>query len=1090
MNAQSSRSHSVLILSMERRNRIISDDNFQNGTKDILKGKLFLVDLCGSERLKKTEATGIRKEEAKFINLSLSALSQVMNALETRKDFVPFRNSKLTRLLQESLSGRGKTSIIVCIGPSSDHAQETISSLLFGSRAMRVQTTAQVFKDIDYKSLSLQLQRELDEKDEKIKELENILEEELGEIELLEEKNKETTNILEILEHKLNGIEEIHQKNINNITDIYEQKLASQEIRLQEENNRILYLIKEIENLKIKNNELERELNDQKNIQTEYSKNENSELENLKIQLFQSEEKLLNYEEFITYSQNTIKKLEEHIHQRQEVVKESKEVQSDNSSSIQFISEYIQTTTTNEENYLNFILSKAQDENLLLTSILCEILQLDYMTNILESYDSSEPNDILPSVKFLEIFNSNFISDESTNSKIKIENFSDPLFSYLEKSFKSKYIYYQVKRLSDLPSLSTSQNLECTSQRNEIQDLGLDYLTSILLEFKNGANSYHRLSQIFEDKLTKIHLDLEFIYQLKCFEKEILITVQNYWKENITVNINIDTIISENVQNLKYHYYSLQEKLFNEYIKNLKDSIHKFSLVSNEEMLEAIKLRFNSEIQLSNQNFNLSILEIKKLILEEENFLIKERINSLIKNQEIITNHLNELNNSLNLESNQNYIFEKILLQIENLNQFTSPLINEDNMPLILPESNFNNLIFHETNLQNLQILNSEKYISNLDQYYDGDFFCYDNWLRDKNFPSFTLFNIKFNENLITSINDSLNELGQEFDNFESLQKSVLKKYNLDLNEIKCSVNLEPSLKKLQSKENKFDQIEKILTSMNNTINLVLNKATNLLRQLYIQIKSLAFHLFSHFKLLNISNKYQFDILNDFKYISSKFNFLQKKYKLKMESLKEDVLIKDNILDKMKNENKVLEDLHNDLKNKMEYIKNQLIKTESKQRKSENRLLNTQNEILTLKKSLKYHEEEILSIRAMLQESENKNLSLQRNLLKCEEEALLQKEIFRREKAALIIQSYIRRLKVSHLLNEQNEEKGKIAQENLLKKKYIEALTRSRNELKEKRDQYKISLHEQSSKTGVLLIRQSFSEVNQFFGECVSNFIL
>jgi len=89
--------------------------------------------------VKKSRATGDRLDEAKSINLSLTALGKCIHALTDNKvTFVPFRDSKLTRLLQDSLGGNCKTSLIVTIGPSLRNLEETISSLNFGQRAMKV----------------------------------------------------------------------------------------------------------------------------------------------------------------------------------------------------------------------------------------------------------------------------------------------------------------------------------------------------------------------------------------------------------------------------------------------------------------------------------------------------------------------------------------------------------------------------------------------------------------------------------------------------------------------------------------------------------------------------------------------------------------------------------------------------------------------------------------------------------------------------------------------------------------------------------------------------------------------------------------
>ena len=136
MNAGSSRSHSIFILTVGQK------DTKLESTKS---GTLYLVDLAGSEALRKTGAKGTQLEEAKTINKSLSALGMVINALTNpAASHVPYRDSKLTRVLQESLGGNAKTVLIICTSPSSYNEDETLSTLRFGTRAKRVTNKAKV----------------------------------------------------------------------------------------------------------------------------------------------------------------------------------------------------------------------------------------------------------------------------------------------------------------------------------------------------------------------------------------------------------------------------------------------------------------------------------------------------------------------------------------------------------------------------------------------------------------------------------------------------------------------------------------------------------------------------------------------------------------------------------------------------------------------------------------------------------------------------------------------------------------------------------------------------------------------------------
>ncbi|XP_072350773.1 kinesin heavy chain-like, partial [Scyliorhinus torazame] len=136
MNEHSSRSHSIFLIN-------IKQENVE--TEQKLSGKLYLVDLAGSEKVSKTGAEGSVLDEAKNINRSLSALGNVISALaEGTKTHVPYRDSKMTRILQDSLGGNCRTTIIICCSPSSFNDAETKSTLMFGQRAKTIRNTVSV----------------------------------------------------------------------------------------------------------------------------------------------------------------------------------------------------------------------------------------------------------------------------------------------------------------------------------------------------------------------------------------------------------------------------------------------------------------------------------------------------------------------------------------------------------------------------------------------------------------------------------------------------------------------------------------------------------------------------------------------------------------------------------------------------------------------------------------------------------------------------------------------------------------------------------------------------------------------------------
>ena len=97
-----------------------------------------MVDLAGSERVSATKATGMRLKEGGGINRSLHFLSEVIHALSEKKTHIPYRNSKLTRILQPALGGNTKTSIICTITQAEMHLEETLSTLAFATRAKKI----------------------------------------------------------------------------------------------------------------------------------------------------------------------------------------------------------------------------------------------------------------------------------------------------------------------------------------------------------------------------------------------------------------------------------------------------------------------------------------------------------------------------------------------------------------------------------------------------------------------------------------------------------------------------------------------------------------------------------------------------------------------------------------------------------------------------------------------------------------------------------------------------------------------------------------------------------------------------------------
>ena len=146
MNADSSRSHSIFTVTIETSQPRPGDP--PGAAPHITVGKLNLVDLAGSERQSKTQATGDRLKEATKINLSLSTLGNVISALvDGKSSHIPYRDSKLTRLLQDSLGGNTKTVMIANLGPADYNFDETMSTLRYANRAKNIKNKPKINED-------------------------------------------------------------------------------------------------------------------------------------------------------------------------------------------------------------------------------------------------------------------------------------------------------------------------------------------------------------------------------------------------------------------------------------------------------------------------------------------------------------------------------------------------------------------------------------------------------------------------------------------------------------------------------------------------------------------------------------------------------------------------------------------------------------------------------------------------------------------------------------------------------------------------------------------------------------------------------
>ena len=231
MNDVSSRSHAVFVITVEQMTTEVINGETHTQIKV---GKLNLVDLAGSERIRITGATGQQLEESKKINKSLSCLGNVINALTDQKGriHIPYRDSKLTRLLEDSLGGNCKTTMIAMISPAHESFSESLSSLHFAQRAKKIKNRPIINEDVNNRALIRQyeielrnLRNELEQKNRMIQSNELImqLQEEKEQAEqdrneAIRELEKASRNYLLEREEKMNLEKKIKMMNSQMIT--------------------------------------------------------------------------------------------------------------------------------------------------------------------------------------------------------------------------------------------------------------------------------------------------------------------------------------------------------------------------------------------------------------------------------------------------------------------------------------------------------------------------------------------------------------------------------------------------------------------------------------------------------------------------------------------------------------------------------------------------------------------------------------------------------------------------------------------------------------------------------------------------------
>ncbi|CAD8189553.1 unnamed protein product [Paramecium pentaurelia] len=380
MNKESSRSHCIFTVYIE------CSMNDEKGNERITAGKLNLVDLAGSERQSKTQATGDRLKEATKINLSLSALGNVISALvDGKTQHIPYRDSKLTRLLQDSLGGNTKTIMITAISPSDFNYEETLSSLRYASRAKMIKNQPKVNEDPKDALLK--------EQAEEIKKLR----------ELLMKQNQDNGDRQNVDNNgKLNNINNNnHHEQINQFKEInnqllqekqrYENEMKQKSEQAEQERlarQRLEELLKEKEQMMIKGGKgTDDDKNKYKKMQQAIEQ-QKKEHEQLIIQQEQKEKEMLEIENKYNNVQDEVEKLRKQV----KYLKNKYEQQQKEQDEMKQDFEY------DKEEFLDTIRSQSKEIKLV-TGILRMILlqeDIEKITNCCEWNDDLEEYKIPP----------------------------------------------------------------------------------------------------------------------------------------------------------------------------------------------------------------------------------------------------------------------------------------------------------------------------------------------------------------------------------------------------------------------------------------------------------------------------------------------------------------------------------------------------------------------------------------------------------------------------------------------------------------------------------------------------------------------
>ena len=693
MNDVSSRSHAVFVITVEQMTTDIYNNDKKNKNLDIKVGKLNLVDLAGSERIRITGATGIQLEESKKINKSLLCLGNVINALTEKNKksksninsnvHIPYRDSKLTRLLQDSLGGNCKTTMIAMISPSQDSFGESLSTLHFAQRAKKIVNRPIINEDLNNRALIRQyetelknLKNELEMKNKMMLSNELVMKLQEEKEQALQDKNeaikeleKASRQYLIEREEKLKLEKKIQMMNSQMIigghkieeTPQFKSALKNQ-IKFYED--KILEIEKErqkMEENKAENEEYKVLLFKQRDIMNAltYKLNERDE------ELAQLQEELETFAKIDEINE----KLKNRIDLLEYILTENKipfpmDNLNYNKNNKNFNFNYFFSKKKNNQSYLPY---EAESNSKLYEGKPILMLSADEKINELKNIINEQENKI----HFLNLVSQKFINTVNLDGKID----KNKLLQQMENS---KDLH---NKINDLQKQNIELNEKINEQNKNIFDLN-DNDNFKLMEYK--ANIITMLKdKISETKDNNVKNELFKIYK-EIYQSDDNNFNQNFNKNDIKINNNINNILGKEISvnqylNEKGSFTDINEKEHNYSNALLDKNNQNNNFISNLKSIQNDNINENE----NNSGFN----SIKNITYTA--YLQKRNASASKKNN---NNNLYNINNFNTYNNTQNNFYNNKIRDIG------SSTFN-DNLNNLINKSNSNNNLFNNNHM-------------------------------------------------------------------------------------------------------------------------------------------------------------------------------------------------------------------------------------------------------------------------------------------------------------------------------------------------------------------------------------------------------